>query len=90
MNESGSSCPPQILKRPLAAKKRLQCLHDCIHEFFIPLFKIESKVREATNDDEWGPHGGLMQEVAQYTYQYEHFPEVMGMLWKRYVCVCTA
>jgi len=45
--------------------------------------EIESKVREATNDDEWGPHGGLMQEVAQYTYQYEHFPEVMGMLWKR-------
>ena len=51
-----------------------------------PIFprpQIESKVREATNDDEWGPHGGLMQEVAQYTYQYEHFPEVMGMLWRR-------
>ena len=47
--------------------------------------QIESKVREATNDDEWGPHGGLMQEVAQYTYQYEHFPEVMGMLWRRWV-----
>ena len=39
--------------------------------------------REATNDDEWGPHGGLMQEIAQYTYQYEHFPEVLGMLWRR-------
>jgi len=45
--------------------------------------EVETKVREATNDDEWGPHGGLMQEIAQYTYQYEHFPEVMGMLWKR-------
>lgn len=24
-----------------------------------------------------------MQEVAQATFMFEHFPEVMGMLWKR-------
>ena len=45
--------------------------------------EAEAKVREATNDDAWGPTGPLMQEVAQYTFTYEHFPEVMGMLWKR-------
>lgn len=45
--------------------------------------EVEAKVREATNDDAWGPHGQMMQEIAQYTYTYEHFPEVMGMLWKR-------
>jgi hypothetical protein len=45
--------------------------------------EVESKVREATNDDTWGPHGSLMQEVARYTFTYEHFPEVMSMLWKR-------
>lgn len=45
--------------------------------------EVETKVREATNDEAWGPHGSLMQEVAQYTFTYEHFPEVMGMLWKR-------
>ncbi|XP_029650502.1 clathrin interactor 1 isoform X6 [Octopus sinensis] len=44
---------------------------------------VEAKVREATNDDAWGPHGSLMGEIAQYTFTYEHFPEVMGMLWKR-------
>jgi hypothetical protein len=27
--------------------------------------------------------GVLMQEVAQGTFTYEHFPEVMTMLWKR-------
>jgi hypothetical protein len=27
--------------------------------------------------------GALMQEVAQGTFTYEHFPEVMTMLWKR-------
>ncbi|ELU15830.1 hypothetical protein CAPTEDRAFT_194989, partial [Capitella teleta] len=45
--------------------------------------EVEAKVREATNEEAWGPHGGLMNEIAQYTFTYEHFPEVMGMLWKR-------
>lgn len=45
--------------------------------------EIEAKVREATNDDTWGPHGTIMAEIARYTFTYEHFPEVMSMLWKR-------
>ncbi|XP_074605435.1 clathrin interactor lqfR [Brevipalpus obovatus] len=45
--------------------------------------EIESKVREATTDDAWGPTGSLMQELASYTFCYDQFPELMGMLWKR-------
>uniref|UniRef100_A0A023F1V1 Putative equilibrative nucleoside transporter protein n=1 Tax=Triatoma infestans TaxID=30076 RepID=A0A023F1V1_TRIIF len=45
--------------------------------------EIEAKVREATNDDAWGPTGALMLEIAQATFTFEHFPEVMTMLWKR-------
>eukprot|EP00795_Rhopilema_esculentum_P011931 gene11931-2499_t len=45
--------------------------------------EVEAKVREATNDDQWGPHGSLMNDIAKYTFMYESFPEVMGMLWKR-------
>lgn len=45
--------------------------------------EIEGKVREATNDDPWGPTGPLMQELAHATFTYESFPEVMSMLWKR-------
>ena len=45
--------------------------------------EVEIKVREATSDEAWGPHGSLMQEIAQYTLTYEHYSEVMGMLWKR-------
>lgn len=45
--------------------------------------EIEAKVREATNDEAWGPTGQLMQELAHSTFTYEHFPEVMSMLWKR-------
>ncbi|KAG8232884.1 hypothetical protein J437_LFUL004754 [Ladona fulva] len=45
--------------------------------------EVEAKVREATNDDAWGPTGPLMMEIAQATFTFEHFPEVMSMLWKR-------
>lgn len=37
--------------------------------------EVEGKVREATNDDPWGPTGPLMQELAHSTFTYEHFPE---------------
>lgn len=45
--------------------------------------EMEAKVREATNDQAWGPSGQLMQEISQATFSYDSFPEVMGMLWKR-------
>ncbi|XP_034037075.1 clathrin interactor 1a isoform X2 [Thalassophryne amazonica] len=45
--------------------------------------EVESKVREATNDDPWGPSGQLMSEIARATFMYEQFPEVMNMLWAR-------
>jgi len=45
--------------------------------------EVEAKVREATSDEAWGPTGSQMQELAQYTFTYEHYPEVMAMLWRR-------
>ncbi|XP_077434246.1 clathrin interactor 1a [Vanacampus margaritifer] len=45
--------------------------------------EVESKVREATNDDPWGPSGQLMSEISRATFMYELFPEVMNMLWTR-------
>jgi telomere length regulation protein len=44
---------------------------------------IEAKVREATNDDSWGPTGTIRHELSTATFSYDQFPEVMGMLWKR-------
>ena len=46
-------------------------------------FSSSQKVREATNDDPWGPSGVQMQEIASFTFAYEAFPEAVGMLWKR-------
>ncbi len=45
--------------------------------------EAEAKVREATDEEPWGPTGPQMQEIAHMTFQYEAFPEIMGMLWKR-------
>lgn len=45
--------------------------------------EAEAKVREATNEDPWGPTRPQMQELAGMTFQYDVFPEIMGMLWKR-------
>ncbi|KAK6299246.1 hypothetical protein J4Q44_G00307560 [Coregonus suidteri] len=44
--------------------------------------EVESKVREATNDDPWGPSGQQMAEISRVRF-YEQFPEVMNMLWIR-------
>ena len=64
------------------------CPYHCLDKFFIfsplPLrtnvvmnySEVETKVREATNDEAWGPHGTILQELAKYTFTYEHFPEV--------------
>eukprot|EP00116_Pleurobrachia_bachei_P012059 sb/3472321/ len=43
----------------------------------------ETKLREASNDDPWGPSGTLMQELARLTFQFTTYDEVMTMLWKR-------
>ncbi|XP_061783531.2 clathrin interactor 1a [Nerophis lumbriciformis] len=45
--------------------------------------EVESKVREATNDDPWGPSGQQMSDISRATFMYEQFPEVMNMLWAR-------
>lgn len=62
---------------------RIREITDRVTNVVMNYTEVEAKVREATNDDAWGPTGQLMQEVAQNTFTYEHFPEVMGMLWKR-------
>ncbi|XP_046850757.1 clathrin interactor 1-like [Xenia sp. Carnegie-2017] len=62
---------------------KIREIQDKVTNMVMNYSEVESKVREATNDDTWGPHGTLMSEIAKYTYTYEHFPEVMSMLWKR-------
>jgi epsin len=45
---------------------------------------MEAKVREATNDDPWGASSTLMQEIAESTFNYAHFNEIMPVIYKRF------
>ncbi|KAM8971878.1 clathrin interactor 1 [Pelodytes ibericus] len=69
----------------LRSKGKASCYDpDFVHTNVVMNYsEIESKVREATNDDPWGPSGQLMGEIAKATFMYEQFPELMNMLWQR-------
>uniref|UniRef100_A0A9J2P744 ENTH domain-containing protein n=1 Tax=Ascaris lumbricoides TaxID=6252 RepID=A0A9J2P744_ASCLU len=58
-------------------------LGDKVQGMVMNYTEAETKVREATNEDPWGPTGPQMAEIAHMTFQYDAFPEIMGMLWKR-------
>ncbi|KAF2090405.1 ENTH-domain-containing protein [Saccharata proteae CBS 121410] len=46
--------------------------------------EMESKVREATNNEPWGASSTLMQEIANGTYNYQLLNEIMPMIYKRF------
>ncbi|OQV21579.1 Clathrin interactor 1 [Hypsibius exemplaris] len=62
---------------------KIRELTDQVVNMVMNYTEVEAKVREATNEDPWGPTGPQMQELSQYTYSGEHYHEVMSMLWKR-------
>ncbi|KAG1453115.1 hypothetical protein G6F46_006281 [Rhizopus delemar] len=46
--------------------------------------EMEAKVHEATNNEAWGASSTLMQEIAQGTYNYQYFNEIMPTIYKRF------
>lgn len=50
---------------------------------FLNLSEVEAKIKEATNDDKWGPYGSLMKEISDETFSTANFQDVMTFLWYR-------
>ncbi|KAJ5989249.1 Golgi to endosome transport protein (Ent3) [Penicillium waksmanii] len=46
--------------------------------------EMESKVREATNNEPWGASTTLMQEIANGTNSYQLLNEIMPLIYKRF------
>lgn len=46
--------------------------------------EMESKVREATNNEPWGASSSLMQEIANGTHSYRLLNEIMPLIYKRF------
>ncbi|KAJ8453499.1 hypothetical protein ONZ45_g19693 [Pleurotus djamor] len=47
--------------------------------------EMEAKVREATNDEPWGASSTLMQEIAQGTFNFQQFNEIMPCIYARFM-----
>lgn len=47
--------------------------------------EMDAKVREATNDEPWGASSTLMQEIAQGTFNFQHFNEIMPAIYARFM-----
>ncbi|KAI0927725.1 hypothetical protein AcV5_008184 [Taiwanofungus camphoratus] len=47
--------------------------------------EMEAKVQEATNDEPWGASSTLMQEIAQGTFNFKNFNEIMPAIYSRYM-----
>lgn len=48
------------------------------------LTEMESKVREATNNEPWGAPTTLMSQIASGTYNYREREEVVGFIFRRF------
>ncbi|KAJ5184954.1 hypothetical protein N7491_007178 [Penicillium cf. griseofulvum] len=46
--------------------------------------EMESKVREATNNEPWGASTTLMQDIANGTHNYQLLNEIMPLIYKRF------
>ncbi|KAI5780051.1 hypothetical protein EDC01DRAFT_620914 [Geopyxis carbonaria] len=46
--------------------------------------EMESKVREATNNEPWGASSTTMNEIAAGTYNYQLLNEIMPMIYRRF------
>ncbi|KAL7409578.1 hypothetical protein BDY24DRAFT_345104 [Mrakia frigida] len=47
--------------------------------------EMEAKVLEATNEDAWGASSSLMQEIAQGTFNFQEFNQIMPTIYKRFM-----
>jgi len=47
--------------------------------------EMEAKVREATNDDPWGASSTLMQDIAQGTFNFQQFNEIMPCIYSQFM-----
>lgn len=51
-----------------------------------PYSYTERKVREATRNTSWGPHGGQLVEIAQLSYKHQECGIIFNVLEERFQC----
>jgi len=52
-------------------------------EVVLRMPEVEVLVRDATNNEQWGPSGTQMRQIAAATHHYTDYDIIMNVLWKR-------
>ncbi|KAL4080776.1 hypothetical protein J3A83DRAFT_65434 [Scleroderma citrinum] len=63
----------------------IKAMYNQAKNVVLNISEMESKVREATNDEPWGASSSLMQEIAQGTFNFQHFNEIMPCIYARFM-----
>ncbi|KAG1822710.1 ENTH-domain-containing protein [Suillus subaureus] len=63
----------------------LKSMYNQAKNVVLNISEMESKVREATNDEPWGASSTLMQEIAQGTFNFQNFNEIMPCIYARFM-----
>ncbi|KAG0691901.1 hypothetical protein DFH29DRAFT_974356, partial [Suillus ampliporus] len=63
----------------------LKSMYNQAKNVVLNISEMESKVREATNDEPWGASSTLMQEIAQGTFNFQNFNEIMPSIYARFM-----
>ncbi|KAL4448258.1 hypothetical protein ABPG75_005477 [Micractinium tetrahymenae] len=54
-----------------------------VKKYTLNLTDLEIKVEEATSAETWGPHGSVMNEIADAAFDPENYRQIMGVLARR-------
>lgn len=63
----------------------LKSMYNQAKNVVLNVSEMEAKVQEATNDDPWGASSTLMQDIAQGTFNFQHFNEIMPCIYSRFM-----
>ncbi|KAH7928430.1 ENTH-domain-containing protein [Leucogyrophana mollusca] len=63
----------------------LKSMYNQAKNVVLNVSEMEAKVREATNDEPWGASSTLMQEIAQGTFNFQYFNEIMPCIYARFM-----
>ncbi|OJA14360.1 hypothetical protein AZE42_04960 [Rhizopogon vesiculosus] len=63
----------------------LKSMYNQAKNVVLNVSEMESKVREATNDEPWGASSTLMQDIAQGTFNFQNFNEIMPCIYARFM-----
>jgi epsin len=63
----------------------LKSMYNQAKNVVLNVSEMEAKVREATNDEPWGASSTLMQDIAQGTFNFQNFNEIMPSIYGRFM-----